>query len=404
MKTVKFYTLGCKVNQYDTQSIRERFLQCGFAEVNNGKPADVYVINTCTVTQAADSKSREMIRRSCRENPLARLIVTGCLAENPNDSLKAMPGVDYIIGKRYFPVGISSFFKHTRAFLKIQDGCDNFCSYCKVPLVRGRSRSRPLEEIIHEANQLAKNGHKEIVLTGICLGAYGKGLKPKTNLVRVIKELERIEGVMRIRLSSIEAKDVTAALISHMAHSNKLCPHFHIPIQSGDNIILKKMRRKYTRDDYLKLVGKIKKQVPGVAITTDCLVGFPGETERQFQNTADLLNQILPLRTHIFPYSKREGTSAAEDPGIVRLHAVKERAESLKKTASFCAVSYKKKFISKSADVLFEGRSKLRPDCWEGHTGNYIPVLLRSKLDFKNKLLRVRLKKLDGDSLLAALF
>ena len=403
MKTVKFYTLGCKVNQYDTQSIRERFLQCGYAEVNDGKPADVYVINTCTVTQAADSKSREMVRRSCRESPKARVIVTGCLAENPNENLKAMPGVDYIIGKRFFPVGISSFFKHTRAFLKIQDGCDNFCSYCKVPLVRGRSRSRPLEEIIHEANQLAINGHKEIVLTGICLGDYGKDLEPKINLVRVIKELEKIERVIRIRLSSIEAKDVTAALINHMARSKKLCPHLHIPIQSGDNVILKKMRRKYTRDDYLKLVRKIRMQIPGIAITTDCLVGFPGETEGQFQNTADLLKKILPLRTHIFPYSRREGTSAAEDPSIVSPHTVKGRAESLKKTASFCAASYKKKFIGKSADVLFEGRSKLRPDCWEGHTGNYIPVLLRSKLDLKNKLLRVRLKKVDGDYLLAVL-
>jgi threonylcarbamoyladenosine tRNA methylthiotransferase MtaB len=403
MKTVKFYTLGCKVNQYDTQSIRERFLQRGFAEVNNGKPADVYVINTCTVTQAADSKSLEMIRRSCRENPLARLIVTGCLAENPHETLKAMPGVDYIIGKRFFPVGISSFFKHTRAFLKIQDGCDNFCSYCKVPLVRGRSRSRLLEEIIHEANQLVRNGHKEIVLTGICLGAYGKDLLPKIDLVRVIKELEKIEGVMRIRLSSIEAKDVTSALISHMERSNKLCSHLHIPIQSGDNAILKKMRRKYTRGDYLKLVGKIKKQIPGIAITTDCLVGFPGETEGQFQNTADLLKKILPLRAHIFPYSRREGTSVASDPSIVSPKVVKERAESLKKTASFCAESYKRKYIGRSADVLFEGRSKLRPDCWEGHTGNYIPVLLRYKLDLKNKLLRVRLKKLDGDSLLAVL-
>jgi threonylcarbamoyladenosine tRNA methylthiotransferase MtaB len=397
MKTVKFYTLGCKVNQYDTQSIRERFLQCGFAEVNSAKPADVYLINTCTVTQAADSKSREMIRRSFRENPKARLIVTGCLAETPDETLQAMPGVGYIIGKRFFPVGISAFFKHTRAFLKIQDGCDNFCSYCKVPLARGRSRSRPLKEIIHEANQLAINGHKEIVLTGICLGAYGKDLLPKTNLIRVIKELEKIEGVMRIRLSSIEAKDVTAALISHMAGSIKLCPHLHIPIQSGDNAILKKMRRRYTRDDYLKLVGKIKKQVPGIAITTDCLVGFPGETEEQFQNTGDLLKKILPLRTHIFPYSRREGTSAAEEPGVVSPDVVKVRAESLKKTASFCAASYKKKFIGKSADVLFEGRSKLRPDCWEGYTVNYIPVLLRSRLDLKNKLLRVRLKKFDGD-------
>jgi threonylcarbamoyladenosine tRNA methylthiotransferase MtaB len=403
MKTVKFYTLGCKVNQYDTQSIRERFLHCGFKENYNGKRADVYVINTCTVTSVADRKSRDIIRRCVKENSKGRVIVTGCLADSGDNSLSAIKGIDYVIGKRFFPEGISEFSSHTRAFLKIQDGCDNFCSYCKVPLVRGRSRSRELHEVIHEAGRLAKNGYKEIVLSGICLGAYGKDLKPKSNLVKIIEALENIDGILRIRLSSIEAGDVSDELINKMAKSIKLCRHLHIPIQSGDDEILKKMQRKYSRKGYLALIRKIKKQIPGIAITTDCLVGFPGENDSQFKNTADLVKKIIPLRTHIFPYSKREGTRACESQDLTSLAKIRQRTESLRRIASLCSRNYKSEFIGETADVLFEGRSKRKPDCWEGYAGNYIPVLVRSKKSLKNKLLRVKLKKLDEDFIIGCL-
>ncbi|MDD5568361.1 MAG: MiaB/RimO family radical SAM methylthiotransferase, partial [Candidatus Omnitrophica bacterium] len=320
MPTVKFHTLGCKVNQYDTQSIRERFLGRGFKEARGSRKPDFYLINTCTVTAAADQKSRGIIRRCINENPKAKVIVTGCMVKNDSSELSGIKGVELIISKSFFSDGISDFSSHTRAFLKIQDGCDNFCSYCKVPLVRGRSRSRLLEDIVEEAGILVKKGFKEIVLTGICLGSYGKDLSMETskglNLVAVIEELEKIEGLLRIRLSSIEAGDVTDALIDKLAESNKLCRHLHIPIQSGDDQILRKMRRKYSRKFYINLIKKIKARIPQVAITTDCLVGFPGESEKHFKNTLDLVNRIVPLRVHIFPYSAIKGTSVYSQGGI----------------------------------------------------------------------------------------
>jgi len=208
-RTIRFYTLGCKVNQYDTQSIRERFLRQGFREASNGAKAGVCLVNTCTVTQGADQKSRNIIRRSFRENPGAKVIVTGCLVNRDHAAIAAIKGVAFVIGKEFFPDGITGFSGRTRAFLKIQDGCDNACSYCKVPLVRGRSRSRNICDVVGEARALIKKGYKEIVLTGICLGAYGKDLSPRTSLTKLIGELERIEGLLRIRLSSIEAGDVS---------------------------------------------------------------------------------------------------------------------------------------------------------------------------------------------------
>jgi threonylcarbamoyladenosine tRNA methylthiotransferase MtaB len=405
MKTVKFYTLGCKVNQYDTQSIRERFSERGYKEIYNGRKADVYLVNTCTVTATADSKSRETIRRCIRENPRARIIVTGCLAEDPGTSLASIRGIDYVLPKRFFPFGISGFSGHTRAFLKVQDGCDNFCSYCKVPLVRGRSRSRPMAEILQEAQRLAENGYKEIVLSGICLGAYGKELKPKIDLVKVIEGLERIDGISRIRLSSIEAGDVSDGLIDKMSKSEKLCRHLHIPIQSGDDQVLKDMNRSYTGQDYLRLIRKIRKKIPMIAITTDCLVGFPSEKEENFRNTLELLRLIKPSRTHIFPYSKRSGTQAAlRFKDQVAPTEIKNRIRRLEDIAKKSAASYKKKFVGKTVDVLVEGLFKQGRDLWEGYTDTYIKVLLKSrKADLKNKLVRVKLLAAKEGHILACL-
>src|SRR4030042_4456555 len=262
MKTIKFYSLGCKVNQYDTQGLREHFLRKGFKASDNGETADVCLINTCTVTQKADADSLNIIRRAKKLNPRAKIIVTGCLAELDADKIRSQ-GVSSLLIKHKHKLkllerGISGFCGHARAFLKIQEGCSNYCSYCKVPLVRGKSRSRPLRQIINEAKRLVESGFKEIVLTGICLGAYGRDLKPAVSLVKVIESLEKIGELLRIRLSSIEAGDVSLELIDKMAKSNKLCRHLHIPIQSGDDAILKKMNRKYTRNDYLALIKKLK--------------------------------------------------------------------------------------------------------------------------------------------------
>jgi len=378
-------------------------LGAGFKESSNGKPADICLINTCTVTHKADRDSRHAILKARSLSPRARIIVTGCLVEKGAGDLAKLKGIDLIVGKSFFPEGISKFCGHTRAFLKIQDGCDNFCSYCKVPLVRGRSRSRELSEIIQEAKALVKNGFQEIVLCGICLGAYGKDLQPKLSLVDVIESLEEIKGLLRIRLSSIEAGDVTDELIIKMGKSKKLCPHLHIPIQSGDDKILKKMHRRYSGSDYLKLVRRIKRQVPGIAITTDVLVGFPGESDAGFGNTLDLVRKIMPLRAHIFPYSQREGTLAADFKDRLSPDIVKRRMKRLRDLAGECSLKYRRQFLHKKMDVLIESRSKENPDFWQGHTDNYIRVLVKAKKDLKNQLICLKLKQISKDSVLADL-
>ncbi len=410
MRTVKFYTLGCKANQYDTQSIRERFIQAGFKELEDSQPASVYVINTCTVTHRADSVSLNVIRKAKRENPKAKIIVTGCLAELDEDRIKKVGGISLIVknkdkekilatGQR--DKGISYFKGHTRAFLKIQDGCNNSCSYCKVPKVRGPSRSKPLNKIIDEAARLTENGFKEIVLTGICLGAYGRDLSLKISLVNVTEALENLNGLLRIRLSSIEAGDISDELIGKMGQSQKICPHLHIPFQSGDNEILKKMNRRYAFEDYSNLIQRIKARIPEIAITTDIMVGFPRETEENFQNTIELIRQVMPLKVHIFPYSSRNGTAAGNFKNTLNPVIVKERALRLREISRDCSLIYKNRFLNKKMDVLIEDRARENKGYWEGYTGNYIKVWFKSKLSLKNKLLLLQLKKIGEDYIMA---
>jgi len=401
MKTIKLYTLGCKVNQYDTQCIKEKFLSQGFKECADLKKAGTCLINTCSVTSSADQKSRSLIRRCIKGNPSARIIVTGCLVEKDYLSLKEIPDIDLIVSRAFFPEGISNFSGHTRAFLKIQDGCNNFCAYCKVPLIRGRSRSKPLERVIAEAQQLVKNGFKEIVLSGICLGSYGKDLSPSADLVEAIEAIEKIEGIWRIRLSSIEVRDISRELIAKIAGSQKLCRHLHIPLQSGDNQVLKDMQRIYSREDYLLLIRRVRDQIPDIAITTDCLIGFPTESENHFQHTLETIKEILPLKVHIFPYSQREGTAAAKDfYRELKPEVVKERFYRLKKEAALLSLAYQEQFLHQELAVLMESRPKDGPCFWEGHSSNYLKVRVKSKKNLKNKLIYVRLKKITKDYIL----
>ncbi len=423
MQKVKFYTLGCKVNQYETQAIREQFISAGFREINNGSRVDVCVINTCTVTHRADADSLNYIRRAKRENPSAGIVATGCLTELDEEKIKKIDSgilivknknkgeIAQILSLRYprpreftsprTITGVSNFSGHTRAFLKIQDGCDNFCSYCKVPLVRGKSRSRPKKEIIAEANNLVGNGFQEIVLCGICLGAYGKDSSPKSSLVEVIEALERIDGLLRIRLSSIEAGDVSRALIDKMAQPGKLCRHLHIPVQSGDDGVLKKMNRRYCRKAYLDLVKEIRSRIPEIAITIDILVGFPGESEAGFLNSVTLIKEIMPLKTHIFPYSRREKTSAADIQAEVSTQVVKRRKAYLQKVALACTLNFKKQFLGRQLDVLIEGKSADGICLWQGHTDNYLKVGVASLRRLENKMVKVSLKKIKGELILA---
>jgi threonylcarbamoyladenosine tRNA methylthiotransferase MtaB len=406
--------------------MRERLLAMGYREVPRGEGADTYLINTCTVTRRADSESLALIRRARRQNPSAKIIVTGCLTELDAEKIKEtdrkslilknsekedVPLVSRLSGQRSFRrrkttgkkdlcfTGVSYFSGRTRAFLKIQDGCDNFCSYCKVPLVRGRSRSRGLPEIVAEAHNLVKNGFKELVLTGICLGAYGKDLKPTIDLVDVIEALEKIDGL----LSSIEAGDVSERLIHKISKAGKLSPHLHIPLQSGDDRILKMMNRGYTRDYYLGLIKRLKAKRPQIAITTDVLVGFPGEEEENFQNTVKLIKEITPLKVHIFPYSERKGTQAAKELGLLNEEPliIKQRSAQLKKISDACSFLYQKRFIGKVMDVLIEDQLKGKPAFWEGHADNYMRVIVRSGKYLKNELISLKINKILKGYLLA---
>jgi threonylcarbamoyladenosine tRNA methylthiotransferase MtaB len=420
MKTVKFYTLGCKVNQYDTQCIRERFAESGFQESDNGRAVDVVVVNTCTVTHRADADSLSIVRKAQRQNPKAKIIVTGCLAELDEKRIRDVSGVLIVrsrdkeniarflnrsTGKpanRQTKQGISFFKGHTRAFLKIQDGCNHFCSYCKVPLVRGRSRSRSLKDIASEARRLVKNGHQEIVLCGICLGAYGKDLRSQKDVVQVVGALEKIKGLNFIRMSSIELNDITDALIDRMAFSKKLCPHLHIPLQSGDDRILERMNRGYTSADFMNKVLKIKRRIPGLAFTTDLLVGFPGEGEEHFRNTLKAIKRLMPLKVHAFPYSPREGTLAQRKyRKLLDAAVIRKRMARLKDLSEDCSRAYKKKFLNRKMDVLIERRWNRNPRFWQGRTPHYMEILVKSDEDMQNRLVRVKLSKIEEGYLLS---
>ncbi|MFA4984125.1 MAG: tRNA (N(6)-L-threonylcarbamoyladenosine(37)-C(2))-methylthiotransferase MtaB [Candidatus Omnitrophota bacterium] len=418
MPAFRIATLGCKVNQYETQAVREQLLGAGLKEAGRRLPADIYVINTCTVTQKADSESLNLIRRSVRENPKAKIYVTGCLAELDAPRIRGLKGAikivknrskgalaGYILGRKqrlFSPGGISYFKGHNRAFLKIQDGCNNRCSYCKVRLARGQSRSRGKEDVVAEARRLTHRGIKEIVLCGICLGAYGKDLKPRSSLAALLGELEGIRGLRRIRLSSIEAADISEELIARISVSSKICRHLHVPIQSGDDDILRKMGRRYRRRYYLDLIRSIKSNLAGVSVTTDVLAGFPGEKAVNFNNTVSLIRKIKPLKVHIFPYSRREGTPAANFKSRISAGELSARMAQLRKVSYESSLSYRRGFLGKRVEVLVEGRAGIG-GClfWQGYSGNYMRVLLKSAANLRNKVVMVRIKKIFPDYALA---
>jgi threonylcarbamoyladenosine tRNA methylthiotransferase MtaB len=415
MKIVKFYTLGCKVNQYETQALREQLLDAGFEE-NIHKIADICIINTCTVTSQADAESRRIVRKALRHNPNSKIIVTGCWVERDAQEIQricdriqivpnyqkhriidvinsAIPDSQFLNDKSFIPLNISEFKGHQRAFVKIQDGCNNFCSYCKVPLVRGKSRSRNLNEIATEIKCLVAGGFKEIVLSGICLGDYRHR---DIGLVNLLIALEKIKGRFRIRLSSIEPHLLSAELIERIADSKKICPHLHIPLQSGDNKILKKMNRNYTVEGYLSLIERIKKKIKDVAITTDILVGFPGETEVNFRNTIICLQKILPLRTHIFSFSPRQGTAAFSFKPRIDSSLIKERFNQLKELAIECSYKFRKHFLGKSLTILIESQVDKNRGFFCGYSENYIRVSVENacKKDINN-LVQAKVKAVD---------
>jgi len=429
-KTCAFKTLGCKVNQYETQALREDFIRLGYKEVAWGSEAEVYLINTCAVTRTAEQKSRHFIQQARRLNPESRIVVTGCFAEYSPDRIKNIKEVDYIFSnnaKRRIASVVSSkpelqteqdwaeitdFKEHNRAFIKIQDGCNRFCSYCIVPYLRGRSRSRDAKSILLEANRLAEKGFKEVVLTGICLGDYGKdsqilpnpplskgGIRgdfQEDSLCGLIAELEKIDEIKRIRLSSIGIMDVGEELINLFKVSRKLCPHLHISLQSGSEKILKLMRRNYTPSDYIDKVKRLKDACPDISLTTDVLVGFPGEEDADFDSTFQLCEEAAFSRLHIFAYSKRKGTLSYDFNPEVTPAAVKNRTKRMKELALKLSYRYREKFLGKILPVLIESRKDKESGFLTGYTGNYIKVLAGGEDALRNKLVPARITRMTG--------
>jgi len=374
MKTVAFVTFGCKVNQYESQALRERFADRGLAEVPADQGADLYVLNTCTVTETATAEARRAARRLARRFPFAEITVTGCAADSHREEFLGIPGVRRVVPHdekgglggdprlaptdtrpSIFDLSISRFDGHTRAFLKVEDGCDLNCSFCIIPKVRGRALSRPLESAVEEARRLVGSGYQEIVLTGVHLGSYGKDLAKRSLLPDLVERLLGLGGLARVRLSSLEANELSEELIALMASEPRFCPHLHLPLQSGDDEILRAMRRRYNSAQFEAACGRVAKRVAEPGLTTDVIVGFPGETDRHFENTLDVCRRVGFSRIHIFPYSRRRGTDAARLPDLP--HRVKkERLRRLEALAAELTERYARKFLEREVEVLVEAQ------------------------------------------------
>ncbi len=396
MPTVAFHTLGCKVNQYDSQAMLELFEQAGYTPVDFSEPADVYVVNTCTVTGTGDKKSLQAVRRALRQNPAAQVVIAGCLAQRDGEKLletgarlvignarrgevvrlleeaiernTRIAAVENILRADYEPLSISSHEGHTRAVLKIQEGCDRYCAYCIIPYVRGGIRSRKPEEIRAEALRLAAAGFSELVLTGIHLTSYGRDL-PCASLTDAVAACS-VDGVARIRLGSLEPVIVTEAFADALQKEEKVCPQFHLALQSGSEGVLRRMRRRYTPDEFRAACAILRRAFPHCAITTDVITGFPGETEEEFAETRAFCREIGFARMHVFPYSARQGTPAAAMSGQVPKSVREERARQLIRDGAEMAKSYRESWIGERVQVLCEERED---GACRGYTAQYVP-------------------------------
>lgn len=426
MKKVAFYTLGCKVNQYETEALTGIFEKENYAVVDFEEKADVYVINTCTVTNLSDKKSRQMIRRAKKNNEDSVVVVVGCYAQTAPEEVSKIPGVNLIIGTkergrileyineieagqeqinavndimgtRYFEqLHVDSYKERTRAFLKIQEGCSQYCSYCIIPYARGPIRSRQPEEVLEEVGRLAEAGFKEVVLTGIHVASYGKDIK-NTSLIDIIRRVHEINGIERIRLGSIEPTTITEEFVAAARELKKLCPHYHISLQSGCNATLKRMNRRYSAEEYKKVVERLREHLGDVAITTDVMVGFPGETDTEFEETLRFLKEIQLYQMHIFKYSPRKGTPAATFPNQVAPEKKDERSEQLIALSAKNTLEFNRQHVGKIIPVLFEQEVKDKPGFVEGLTSNYIRVLAEGSPDLLGKILDVQIEKAEED-------
>lgn len=418
MKKVAFYTLGCKVNQYETNAMIEQFVKKEYEIVDFEEKADIYIINTCTVTNMSDRKSRQIIRRVKQINPKSILVVTGCYAQVASDELKKINEIDLIVGntekrdivnitekyykkivgadgalvcqehdnnkiqmtdinkqKEFVDFGTTTYTEKTRAVIKVQDGCNNFCSYCIIPYAKGRVRSRRIDNVLEEVKSIVNTGIKEIVITGIHIASYGADFTDSNiRLIDLLEEINNIEGLERIRLGSLEPNIITDEFVERLKKLDKICDHFHLSLQSGCNRTLQRMNRKYNTEDFEKVVQRLRNAYQNVALTTDIIVGFPGETEEDFQETYNYLKKINFYKMHVFKYSQRKGTRAAIMPNQIDGRTKEERSYKLIELSNKNETTFLKKYIGKTIKVLFEQQEK---EYIKGHTTNYMLVKVR---------------------------
>ena len=428
-KKVAFYTLGCKLNFSETSTISRQFEDKGYHKVDFNQPADIYVINTCSVTDNADKRFKTIVRSALKTNPDAFIIGIGCYAQLKPEELAAVDGVDLVLGAKEkfnineyindlskndfgevhsceiqetnFYVGSYSIGDRTRAFLKVQDGCDYKCTYCTIPLARGISRSDTLENVLYNAKQISEQGIKEIVLTGVNIGDYGKGefgnKKHEHTFLELIQALDGVEGIKRLRISSIEPNLLKDESIRFVADSNCFVPHFHIPLQSGSNAILKKMKRRYQRELYTDRVQAIRETMPDACIGVDVIVGFPGETDEHFLETYTFLNELEISYLHVFTYSERDNTEAAEMGGVVPQNVRKKRSKMLRGLSAKKRRAFYESQLGKTKTVLFEDENKL--GYIHGFTENYVKVKFPWNPNLANTLVEVKLESIDEGGL-----
>ena len=440
-KVVRFVTLGCKVNQYETNAMAQKFLEKGYQIIEEITPEnedikpDICIINTCTVTNMSDRKSRQMLRRMKEKNPSTIVVAVGCYAQVAKNELAKIPEIDLVLGnnekveivkyveeyinnhinnvelddvmysKEFSDFGDVTYTEKTRAVIKIQDGCDRFCSYCIIPYARGRVRSRKPENIISEITQIASKGIKEVVITGIHIASYGKDFAMSkdnklTNyrLIDLLEEINEIQGIQRIRLGSIEPLLITVEFVERLKKLEKICHHFHLSLQSGCDETLKRMNRRYTTEQFKEIVRLLRNAYSDVNLTTDIIVGFPGETDEEFNKTYQFLKEIKFYKMHIFKYSPRKGTKAAVMLNQINGDIKEERSKKLIELSDRNEIEYNKSYIGKNVEVLFEEE---KDGMYKGHTQNYIMVYCQSKENLDNKIIDVVCEKAEKEHIIA---
>ncbi|MCI5726398.1 MAG: tRNA (N(6)-L-threonylcarbamoyladenosine(37)-C(2))-methylthiotransferase MtaB [Clostridium sp.] len=431
---VAFYTLGCRVNQYESEAMAEKFIKDGYEVVDYSDFADVYVINTCTVTNMGDKKSRQIINRAKKENSEAIVAVVGCYSQIATNEVSSIDSVDVVLGTRnkgdivyyvnkaretqekqvvvnevlrnkvFEDLDIEEYQDKTRAFLKIQDGCNRFCTYCLIPFARGNICSKNPQKVLNEVERLASHGFKEVILSGIHIASYGMEFDEQYTLVDLLEKIEEIDGIERVRIGSIEPKFFTDDVISRIKKMKKLCPHFHLSLQSGCTSVLSRMNRRYTADEYEKIVRLLRENIKDVSITTDVIVGFPGETDTEFNETYEFLKRIKLTKTHVFKYSKREGTKAAVMPNQVDGNIKEIRSKKLIELNDINEEAFTKNLIGNEVYVLIEQKVKNTENTYEGYTSNYVKVEINNcNENMKGNIIKCRITDNKGSIAIASL-